>query len=59
MLAAGSDYEILRQLADSWGLVYLVAVFVGVVLFNFRPGTKQRAADLAQIPFREDDADGK
>lgn len=53
------DYETLRQLADSWGLLYLFIVFVGVIIFNFRPGTKKRAADLAQIPFREDDNDGK
>ncbi len=52
------DYETLRQLADSWGLVYLMVVFVSVVIFNFRPGSKQRAEDLAQIPFREDEPNG-
>ncbi len=52
------DYETLRQLADSWGLVYLVVVFVSVIIFNFRPGTKKRAEDLAQIPFREDEPNG-
>ena len=53
------DYETLRQLADSWGLLYLVIVFVSVIIFNFRPGTKQRAEELAKIPFREDDTHGK
>ncbi|MEN2494918.1 MAG: hypothetical protein TECD_00828 [Hyphomicrobiaceae bacterium hypho_1] len=52
------DYEALRQLADSWGLVYLVSVFVAVVLFNFRPGSRQRAEELAQIPFREEKSHG-
>ena len=51
------DYETLRQLADSWGLVYLVTVFVGVILFTFRPGTKERAEEIANIPLREDDDD--
>jgi len=32
-----------------------VTVFVAVIIFNFRPGTKQRSEELAQIPFREDD----
>ena len=53
------DYETLRQLADSWGLLYLFVIFVGVILFNFRPGTKKRAEELAQIPFREDQNDDK
>ncbi len=52
------DYETLRQLADSWGLVYLMVVFILVILFNFRPGSKQRAEDLANIPFREDEPNG-
>ena len=33
----------------------IVALFVGVILFTFRPGSKKRAEEIAQIPFREDD----
>lgn len=51
------DYETLRQAADSWGLLYLFVVFVGVIIFTFRPGTKRRAAEIAQIPLREDNDD--
>jgi cytochrome c oxidase cbb3-type subunit IV len=51
------DYETLRQMADSWGLLYLFIVFIGVIIFTFRPGTKKQAADIAQIPFREDKDD--
>ena len=47
------SYNFMRELADSWGLVYLVALFIGVVLFTFRPGSKQIAQDVAEIPFRE------
>ncbi len=54
------EYETLRHLADSWGLVYLVAIFVGVVIFTFRPGTKDLAERNAQIPLLdEDDANVK
>ena len=48
------DYETLRQMADSWGLLYLVLVFVGVVLFTFRPSAKRRYDAAAKIPLKED-----
>ena len=48
------DYSMLRQFADSWGLLYLVLLFVGIVLFVFRPGTKKHYDDQAQIPLKED-----
>ena len=48
------DYEFLRQIADSWGLLYLVILFVGIILFTFRPGSKSKARDAAKIPFNED-----
>lgn len=35
------DYNAFRHFADSWGLLYLFVVFVGVVLFMFRPGAKK------------------
>ena len=49
------DYNLFREFADSWGLLYLFALFIGVILFTFRPGSKKRAEDIAQIPFKEDD----
>ncbi len=48
------EYETLRQFADSWGLLYLFVIFVGVVLFTFRPGTKRQADENANIPLKED-----
>ena len=47
-------YTAMRQFADSWGLVFLFVVFVGAVLFMFRPGGKAAAGRAAQIPFKED-----
>ena len=52
------DYETLRQMADSWGLVYLFLIFVGVVLFTFRPGSRKQAEKNADIPLREDERNG-
>lgn len=48
------DYETLRQIADSWGLIYLFVLFVGIILFTFRPGSKQIAEKIAEIPFKEE-----
>jgi cytochrome c oxidase cbb3-type subunit 4 len=44
----------MRHFADSWGLVFMFAVFVGVVLFTLRPGGKKAAERAAQIPLKED-----
>jgi len=52
------DYETLRQAADSWGLVYLFVVFVAIIAFIFRPGTKKQADQAAKIPFAEEKDDG-
>jgi cytochrome c oxidase cbb3-type subunit 4 len=51
------DYSGLRNFADSWGLVYLFLIFVGVILFTFRPGSRKKADENANIPLREDDQD--
>ena len=47
-------YSILREFADSWGLLGLFLVFVGVVLYTLRPGSKKVHDDSAQIPFRNE-----
>ena len=48
------DYESFRHFADSWGLLYLVIVFVIAVAWAFRPGSKKLADEAAQIPLKED-----
>lgn len=48
-------YETLRHFAYSWGLVYLIVVFLALVLYAFRPGSKKIADDIAQIPLKEED----
>jgi cytochrome c oxidase cbb3-type subunit 4 len=51
-------YEGLRHFADSWGLVYLFAIFVTVALFMLRPGAKERAREAALIPLRNEEGTG-
>ena len=48
-------YDSLRHLADSWGLVYLFAVFLAVAAFMLRPGAGDRARDAALIPLKNDE----
>ena len=48
------QYEQLRHFADSWGLVYLLVIFVGVVAFTLRPGSKEKYDEAARIPLKED-----
>ncbi len=50
------DYEAMRHFADSWGLVFLLAVFVTAIGWLFRPGATYD--DHARIPFRNDDDRG-
>ena len=52
-------YSILRQIADSWGLLAMVIFFLGAILYTLRPGSKKMADDIAQIPFRNDKLSGE
>ncbi len=49
-----STYETLRHFADSWGLLGLTLVFVFVVAFVFRPGSRARYGKAAQIPLSDE-----
>jgi len=48
-----ANYDTLRHFADSWGLVYMFAIFLAVTVFVFRPGAKAHAENAAQIPLRD------
>ena len=49
-------YSLLREFADSWMLLLLFSIFVGVFLWVMRPGASDTYRDTAAIPFRHDDA---
>jgi cytochrome c oxidase cbb3-type subunit 4 len=48
-------YSLMREFADSWALLVLFALFVGVVVWAFRPGSRAVHTDVSQIPFRNVD----
>ncbi|MEW7009405.1 MULTISPECIES: cbb3-type cytochrome c oxidase subunit 3 [unclassified Lentilitoribacter] len=49
------DYQAMRTFADSWGLLYMFLIFVFVVVWAFRPGSKKLAEEAANVPFKEDE----
>ena len=54
-----AHYDMLRHFADSWGLLLMVLVFGGVVVWVFRPGARKAQNDAANQIFRNEDAPRK
>lgn len=48
------DYTTLAEFAQTWGLVYMVAIFIGVLIYAFRPSAKKKFERAAHIPLKED-----
>jgi len=44
-----------QQVADNWLLVSMFSLFVGAILWAFRPGSRAVHKDTSHIPFRHDD----
>lgn len=49
-------YTALRELADSWFMLMMFLFFIGVIIFAFRPGTKESYDRLRNLPLQDDDA---
>ncbi len=49
-----SHYDLLREFADSWGLLMMVVLLVGVILFTFRPGSARLHKEMALLPLRNE-----
>ncbi|MDN5785764.1 cbb3-type cytochrome c oxidase subunit 3 [Pseudorhodobacter sp.] len=49
------QYSILRQFADSWMLIVLTLVFVGVIVWVFRPGSRKSQDQTAKSIFQNED----
>ena len=43
-------YSYLRHLADSWALLVLTLIFLGVIGWCFRPGSRALHDDAADVP---------
>lgn len=52
-----SKYDLLRHFADSWGLVAMTLLFLGLVGWTFRPGARRHLDDAAHMIFRSDSDD--
>jgi cytochrome c oxidase cbb3-type subunit IV len=48
------EYQLMRTFADSWGLLFMLLVFVFVVFRALRPTARPAHDDAAYIPFKED-----
>ncbi|MDZ4310765.1 MAG: cbb3-type cytochrome c oxidase subunit 3 [Cypionkella sp.] len=47
-------YSLLREFADSWMLLFLTLVFLGVFVWAWRPGSRPVHDDIANSIFRHD-----
>ncbi|MCC7347729.1 MAG: cbb3-type cytochrome c oxidase subunit 3 [Variibacter sp.] len=47
-------YKLFAEFAQTWGLLYFVAVFLAVVLYAFWPSRKEKFEEAARMPLRED-----
>ena len=50
------DYQQLRTLADSWGLVFMGITMAAIVGWAFRPGARAAHDDARMIPFRDEES---
>ncbi|MFZ5610547.1 MAG: cbb3-type cytochrome c oxidase subunit 3 [Pseudomonadota bacterium] len=46
-------YESMRHFAGTWGLLLLIALFIGVVVYAFGPGSKARFRKAARLPLND------
>lgn len=47
-------YTLLRHFADSWMLLFMTLVFMGVVFYAFRPGARKAQDEAATSIFRNE-----
>ena len=52
------NYDTLRHFADSYGLIFLGILFVGLIGWTFRKGARRANARAANMIFVQDDRDG-
>ena len=49
-----STYHTLAEFAQTWGLVYFVAVFLTVLIYALWPSRQRQFDEAARMPLRED-----
>jgi cytochrome c oxidase cbb3-type subunit 4 len=46
--------EFFSHFAQTWGLVYFMAIFLAVVAYALRPSKQKQFDESARVPLRED-----
>ncbi len=49
-----STYETLAQFAESGGMIYCFALFLGVLVYALWPANREAFNEAARMPLRED-----
>lgn len=49
-----STYQTLASFAQTWGLIYFMAIFLIVLIYALWPSRQKAFDDAARIPLRED-----
>ena len=49
-----SNYAFFAPLAQTWGLVYFVVIFVAVLVYALWPSRQKQFDEAARMPLRED-----
>ncbi len=49
------DYGAIATFAKSWGLVYLLVLFVGAIAYAYWPRNKAKFDKAARMPLEEDE----
>jgi len=47
-------FEDVRAFAGTYGLIYFIVLFAGVLVYALWPGNKKKFDDAARLPLKED-----
>lgn len=53
-MSVHSTYDMLRHLADSWGLLAMLLVFLVLASWPFRRGMREKNDEAAQMIFKDE-----
>ncbi|CDO38746.1 cbb3-type cytochrome c oxidase subunit 3 [Novosphingobium sp. KN65.2] len=53
-MSTHSTYDMLRHIADSWGLLAMLLVFLVLVAWPFRPGQRVKNDHAANMIFKDE-----
>jgi cytochrome c oxidase cbb3-type subunit 4 len=49
-----SSYKLVAEFAQTWGLLYFVLIFLGVLIYALNPSRRARFDEAARIPLDKD-----